>query len=261
MPEQPALAHQCDVRRVTTILCDGDDTLFPSEQAAYDASAHVTQDFARHFGMLGDFSPEHLRRTGVGRNFRSLAGDLLAADEVEIRPQELNQWVNRERTEVTAHLARTLTPVPEVSDATRSLARNYRLAVVTSSASTRLDACLAASALDELFSPRVRFSAEDSLDEPRSKPDPAIYLHAMQALGLRANECAAIEDSPTGASAAVAAGILTIGLVAFVDADLRAARVSELYKAGAAAVVHSWAAVTELFDRHQTPAATGRVER
>ena len=41
----------------------------------------------------------------------------------------------------------------------------------------------------------------------RGKPDPYPYLHAMELLGLSAAQCLAVEDSPSGTQAAVAAGI------------------------------------------------------
>ena len=42
------------------------------------------------------------------------------------------------------------------------------------------------------------------------KPDPELYLQALEKLGVEASEAIAIEDSPNGARAAVAAGIPTI---------------------------------------------------
>lgn len=39
------------------------------------------------------------------------------------------------------------------------------------------------------------------------KPDPALYLLALERLGVRAHEAVAIEDSPNGAQAAQAAGL------------------------------------------------------
>ncbi len=44
------------------------------------------------------------------------------------------------------------------------------------------------------------------------KPDPAVYLHAIEKLGLKPHECIAIEDSAHGVRAAVAAGMYCIGL-------------------------------------------------
>lgn len=46
------------------------------------------------------------------------------------------------------------------------------------------------------------------------KPDPAIYLHAAESLGVDPGECIAIEDSAHGVAAAQAAGMYTIGIAA-----------------------------------------------
>ncbi|MDY8022039.1 HAD family hydrolase [Paenibacillus polymyxa] len=44
-------------------------------------------------------------------------------------------------------------------------------------------------------------------DVSNVKPDPELYVQALEALGVSANEAVAIEDSPNGARAAAAAGI------------------------------------------------------
>lgn len=44
------------------------------------------------------------------------------------------------------------------------------------------------------------------------KPDPALYLHAAQMLGVDPKECIAIEDSAHGVKAAKAAGMFCIGI-------------------------------------------------
>ena len=48
----------------------------------------------------------------------------------------------------------------------------------------------------------------------RGKPAPDLYLYAAERLGVRIEECAIIEDSPVGATGAVASGGYVIGLVA-----------------------------------------------
>jgi HAD superfamily hydrolase (TIGR01509 family) len=45
---------------------------------------------------------------------------------------------------------------------------------------------------------------------PRKKPAPDIFLLALEQLGLKAEECAAIEDSDNGAMAALGAGLKTL---------------------------------------------------
>jgi beta-phosphoglucomutase-like phosphatase (HAD superfamily) len=189
--------------------------------------------------LVGDFSARTLRRIGTGRNFRAMAAHLLHEAGVAARP-DLERWVERERVEVTAHLGATLTPDSEVLAAAALLGRRFRLAVVSSSALSRLAVCFTACGLDELFPATGRFSAEDSLPAAVSKPDPAVYLYAAGQLGVTPAECVAIEDSVVGVRASVAAGIPTVGIVTFVPDAERAHRVDELYAAGAVLVAHSW---------------------
>ena len=47
-------------------------------------------------------------------------------------------------------------------------------------------------------------------DVPNGKPAPDIYLHGAASLGLRPEECLALEDSPTGILAAYRAGCVTV---------------------------------------------------
>ena len=47
-------------------------------------------------------------------------------------------------------------------------------------------------------------------DVPNGKPAPDIYLHGAAQLGLRPEECLALEDSPTGILSAYRAGCLPV---------------------------------------------------
>ena len=48
-------------------------------------------------------------------------------------------------------------------------------------------------------------------DTTRCKPSPALYLEALELLGVAAAEAIAIEDSPNGITSARAAGIFCVG--------------------------------------------------
>jgi beta-phosphoglucomutase-like phosphatase (HAD superfamily) len=120
------------------------------------------------------------------------------------------------------------------------------LAAVSSSATKRLDASFAATGLDQLIPAHLRFSAEDSLPVPTSKPDPAVYLHAGRVLDIEAHHGLAIEDSVPGVASAVAAGYLTVGNLMFVPADERRCRSAELIDAGAVAITDSWRALADV---------------
>ncbi|HEV3000690.1 MAG TPA: HAD family phosphatase [Solirubrobacteraceae bacterium] len=231
------------------LLCDADGCLFPSEEPAFVASAAVTNRLLAELGIDLRFEPDELRAFAVGKNFRATAIELAAGRGVAIDGGALEEWVAEERRAVVDHLAAVLRPDPAVREPLARLAGRFTLTVVSSSALSRLAACFAATGLDDLFPPEVRFSAEDSLPVPTSKPDPAIYALAGERLGVAGDEAVAIEDSATGVRSAVAAGFPAIGLVQFVPASEREERVAALRAAGADTVVGSWSEVEALSRR------------
>jgi HAD superfamily hydrolase (TIGR01509 family) len=86
-------------------------------------------------------------------------------------------------------------------------ALGLRLAVASSSEREWVEAHLARIGLRRAF---------DALrcreDVPRVKPDPALYLQALSALGVEAQEAVAFEDSPNGVAAALAAGLRCVAV-------------------------------------------------
>jgi len=48
---------------------------------------------------------------------------------------------------------------------------------------------------------------------PRTKPAPDVYLAAAKFLGVEAQACLVIEDSPTGVQAGIAAGAKVLGFL------------------------------------------------
>jgi beta-phosphoglucomutase-like phosphatase (HAD superfamily) len=230
----------------TTLLLDADGNLFPSEEPAFAASTEVVNRLMAEVGSPVRYEPEPLRRAAVGRSFRALAADLTAEAGRPLDDAALERWVAEERRAVSAHLAATLRPDAEVTGALERLGGRMALAAVSSSALSRLDACFRVTGLAELLPPPRRFSAEDSLPRPTSKPDPAVYRHALEALGVEAGAALAVEDSPTGARSAVGAGIPTVGNLRFVPGAERARREDELRAAGVVAVVGSWGELEDL---------------
>jgi len=246
------LPHPDDLR---VLLLDADGSLFPSEAPAFDASADVTNRFLAALGIEVTYTPEQLLAATTGKNFRTTAGDLAAAHGVRLEPapessadgggptltgQLLDDWVAEEKRLVSAHLGRVLRPDPAVLGPLRRLAERYPLAAVSSSALSRLDECFRATGLAELIPAQRRYSAEDSLPTPTSKPDPAVYLHALAVLRVEAGQTIAVEDSLPGAKSAVAAGIATVGNLTFVPAEEREERRQSLRDAGVVAFVESW---------------------
>ncbi|MBA3940546.1 MAG: haloacid dehalogenase [Sphingopyxis sp.] len=74
----------------------------------------------------------------------------------------------------------------------------------------------------------------------RGKPHPDIYLAAAKGLGVDPARCLAIEDSPTGAQAALAAGMTVIGFCGAGHIVDRAAHGAMLRGVGVHHIAHSY---------------------
>jgi len=66
-----------------------------------------------------------------------------------------------------------------------------------------------------LFGDEALFSA---YSVPRGKPHPDLFLHAAQAMAVEPSRCAVVEDTPSGVTAAVSAGMRAFGYAADSDA-------------------------------------------
>ncbi len=96
--------------------------------------------------------------------------------------------------------------MPGLSETLATLASaGIRLAVASSSRRDEIETTLTACGV------RKRFEAVVGGDEvPATKPNPAVYLRALELLGLDAEQCVAVEDSDKGIAAARAAGLRVV---------------------------------------------------
>ncbi|WP_375424907.1 HAD family hydrolase [uncultured Friedmanniella sp.] len=243
---------ELDLTSVTTLLCDADGTLFDSEGPAFDASVLVANRYLERLGSPDRYTADELRRTATGLSFRATLTGLARDRGVDVESAgfaaEADGWVAQENEAVTSHLAQALRPDDAVRSPLRRLAVRFGLAVVTSSALTRIDASLTSSGLAGHFPDTERFSAQDSLPVPTSKPDPAVYLLALSRLGLEPDRGLALEDAVPGATSAVRAGLVTVGVLCFVPLEERDARAADLERAGVSALVDSWSELEQLLD-------------
>ena len=90
--------------------------------------------------------------------------------------------------------------------------RGVPIAIATSSLRERLDATLRAAALEDVFDVTV---AGDEVEN--GKPAPDLFLAAAERLGAAPAECVAVEDSPAGVEAALAAGMRVVAVARHPD--------------------------------------------
>ncbi len=93
----------------------------------------------------------------------------------------------------------------------RALPAHLPRAIVSSSSTAWIRAHLDHIGLGDVFGDHI-YSGKEHV--ARGKPAPDLYLHAANRLGVPITYCAILEDSPVGATGAVASGAYVVGLCA-----------------------------------------------
>lgn len=232
---------------ITTLLFDCDNTLVLSEELAFEACAGLINDICEERQVEARFTGETLIKEFVGQNFRGMLKSLQTLYSIEISDEDLEKYVLMEEDAVIAKLKEALVPCPGVDEQLQRLQASGQvlLSVVSSSALRRVKASVEKVGQDKYFQGDVIFSAATSLNPPTSKPDPAIYLHAMKTLDKTPEECVAIEDSKSGTLSGTRAGIKVIGYVGPYADDKKEEMEKVLADAGAVVIMRDWSEFPE----------------
>lgn len=122
-----------------------------------------------------------------------------------------------------------------------TLPASFPRAIASSSTTHWIKTHLAHLGLSDAFGHHV-YSGREHVT--RGKPAPDIYLHAAAALGIDIKRAVILEDSPVGATGAVASGAFVIGLAA--GRHCADGHEALLLERGVHAVAHSFDAVVAL---------------
>ncbi|KJZ71905.1 hypothetical protein HIM_08750 [Hirsutella minnesotensis 3608] len=239
--------------QINTLLFDCDNTLVLSEELAFEACADLINKICAERGIDKRFTGETLIVEFVGQNFRGMLKTLQKEYGIDIAPDDMEKYVRMEEDAVIAKLKASLRPCAGVDEQLEKLAasKKYFLSVVSSSAFRRVKASVEKVGQDKYFPDNVIFSAATSLNPPTSKPDPAIYLHALKTIGKKAEESVAIEDSKSGTLSGTRAGIKVIGYVGPYADDKKSEMEKVLKDAGAVVIMRDWS---------EFPAALQKIE-
>ncbi len=171
---------------------------------------------------------EALAREGLELTLAATRAEFqgLLLPDIRVRAEALlgrvlpEDWLVRYEQDRAVAFERELQPVPGAAAAVELLiAAGVEVCVASQGKLEKTRLSLALTGLSELFPESARFSAHTV---PRGKPHPDLFLHAARAMGHEPSGCVVIEDSPSGVTAAVAAGMRCLGYSA--DSDEQALR-------------------------------------
>jgi len=187
---------------VTAVLLDLDGLLVDTEPLQVEALRAAV-------APLGVTLPnDYVAAKIVGVSDTQNAVDIAADFGLTIDPGEIVKRKDREFVKLAA--GQTIAARPGLWEfMTRIRPRAARLGLVSSSSRQTVDAIFGGVA-----SPAGHGSLADCFDlivtgsdVALAKPAPAVYQHALTALGVATESCVAVEDSAAGVTAARAAGI------------------------------------------------------
>jgi HAD superfamily hydrolase (TIGR01509 family) len=194
--------------------------LFDCDGVLVDTEPPTREFLAARLTAAGmPISPEGVRDLFLGGTLAGVAQ--VARDRgARIGPD----WVAETYEAMFAYLAPRTVPVDGAAALLDRLdAAGISFAVGSNGPARKMKVTLRVTGLTDRLHPHI-YSAQEV---GRPKPEPDVYLHAARALGHAPEACVVVEDSPTGARAARAAGMRCLGLTADADATALAAAGAE----------------------------------
>lgn len=205
---------------VSHVIFDFDGVLIDSEHI----SMVIDQRLIAESGV--ELSETEMHNRFVGRTFKGMLQELEQEFGVTF-PPDLEQ---RKDVAMLETYHRELRPVAGVVEMLQRL--HLPRSIGTNGPRARALEALRITGLDRFFGDRLTTFE----DVKEGKPAPDIYLLAAQRAGFAPADCLVVEDSPTGATAALRAGCKLVGFTG-VAHDV-AAKEEELKAAGVKTIIH-----------------------
>jgi HAD superfamily hydrolase (TIGR01509 family) len=183
--------------RIAAVIFDLDGVLLDSETAWVEVKKEFTEESGGHWTDRAQWDMLGMSSTEWSRYMH----DELA---VPVPPEQISSEVAERLVE---RYRQRLPLLPGAVQAVRSLAREWPLAVASSSNRNVIDLVIEKAGLADAFAATV-----SSEEVERGKPAADVYLEAARRLGVDPESCAAIEDSGNGIRSAGAAGMVVIAV-------------------------------------------------
>jgi beta-phosphoglucomutase len=179
---------------IKAVIFDMDGVLIEAKEWHYDALNRALQLFGYEINRVDHLTTYDGLPTKKKLEMLSLENDL---------PKGLHSFINEMKQQYTTELVHALCKPRFVHEFALSTlkAQGYKLAVASNSIRQTVELMMSKAGLTKYLD--IMLSNEDVSN---AKPNPEIYLKAMQSLGCKPEECVIVEDNENGVRAARASG-------------------------------------------------------
>jgi len=200
-----AVRHNRPVVDLQLVIFDCDGVLVDSEVISNELLARMLTAA----GLATTL--EEARRSYQGL----LLSEVLSSAESKLGRSLPTGWLTRYEQEREQALRRELAPVVGARRAVERIrSKGLETCVASQGKLEKTRLSLELTGLRALFPDELLFSA---WSVARGKPFPDLFLHAATTMGVAPERCVVVEDSPSGVTAASAAGMRAVGYAADTD--------------------------------------------
>ena len=228
------------MKPIKWILFDHDGTLVDAEAYGSEVACQLLNEIMDAFEQP-NYKKSDIKQW-IGKTFSQILSDITYEKNITISAPLIRFLVKEEERRMLKVLEKFAKPTIGTIETLKTLNQlGMKMAVVSNSTLDRLNLCLSTTGLIQFIDEKNIFSTQNSFedDQPRPKPLPDIYHLVFDQLGIHAEECLVIEDSPAGIQAAVKAGIKAIGYIGadHILPEYRSVLAEKLMNVGAITVI------------------------
>lgn len=198
-------------KELKALLFDVDGTLADTEDGHLIAFNHTFAEYGLDWNWSEELYDELLSVTGGRERIKYYIDQYNPSFE---RPDDLDTFIRKMHKDKTEYFVQLMSEggIPLRPGVRRLISeareQGIRLAIATTTSPANVEALLSNAMDPDAMSWFEVIVAGDMV--PAKKPAPDVYLYALEKLGLKAEECMALEDSENGIHSSLGAGIKTI---------------------------------------------------
>lgn len=219
------------MKKYDLIIFDCDGTLVDSEYL----NNKVTADVLTEYGLKG-YTVENCMRDFAGRDWKTIKSIIDEKHDIDLPRYVIEDYI----VTVQEKMSEYLKPIEGALDFVAGIANEIKICVGSNGERGNVTKGLSMMGFDPYFDDDNIFT---KVQVSRAKPAPDLFFFAAQKMGVDRQKCLVFEDSISGATAGVAAGMDVIGFTG-ASHDKKHSE-SELKNAGCMAIFDDFIHIAE----------------